>query len=132
MSISILKSQKRCYLWTGKDITVNLDFTLSRKNTEFEIFGIFLGKKTNKFSLNVRVRHNAGNTKSRIIVRGILSDRAQADFRGSVNIKKGARRSDTHLEAKVILLSPEAKNRLEPYLEIDENDVKATHSTYAG
>src|SRR3989344_9441760 len=127
-----LETKKKYYLWTGKSDPVNLNFILNEKNTGLEIYGIFLGEDSDKFPLNISVNHKVGDTKSRIIVRGILTDKAQVEFKGNVNIKKGARRSDTHLEAKAILLSPDAKNRLEPYLEIDENDVKATHLTYAG
>ena len=127
-----IKIQKKYYLWTGKSNPVNLNFILNKKNIGLEIYGIFLGGGSDKFPLNIRVDHKVGDTKSRVVVRGVLTDKAQVEFKGNVNIKKGARRSDTHLEAKAILLSPDAKNRLEPYLEIDENDVKATHSTYAG
>ena len=128
----IIKIQKKYYLWTGKSGSVDLKFVLNKRNTSLEIYGIFLGGGFDKFPLNIRVDHKVGDTKSRVVVRGVLTDKAQIEFKGNVNIKKGARRSDTHLEAKAILLSPDAKNRLEPYLEIDENDVKATHSTYAG
>ena len=127
-----IKIQKKYYLWTGKSKPVDLNFVLNRKNTGLEVYGIFLGGGIDKFPLNIRVDHKVGDTKSRVVVRGVLTDKAQIEFKGNVNIKKGARRSDTHLEAKAILLSSDAKNRLEPYLEIDENDVKATHSTYAG
>lgn len=132
MSIRISNPQKKYFLWTKDNGPVNLYFILTKKEAKLEIYGIFLGGGNDKFTLNIRVDHKVGDTKSRIVVRGVLSDKAQVEFKGNVNIKKGARRSDTHLEAKTILLSPEAKNRLEPYLEIDENDVRATHSTYAG
>ena len=47
-------------------------------------------------------------------------------------MQKGARGADAAINAKALLLSEDAKAQLMPYLEIDEQEVKATHRTFVG
>ena len=119
-------------MWVDGKGPASVEHVLNTNGDSVEIYGLFIGKGVEKRRLNIRVCHRARNTKSRVVVRGVLFGKAEVEFHGNVDIVRGARGTDAHLEGKAILLSPHAKTRLEPYLEIDENDVKATHSTYAG
>jgi len=47
-------------------------------------------------------------------------------------LQRGARGADAAINAKALLLSEDAKAQLMPYLEIDEQEVKATHATFVG
>ncbi|OHA47136.1 MAG: hypothetical protein A3A80_00920 [Candidatus Terrybacteria bacterium RIFCSPLOWO2_01_FULL_44_24] len=132
MPLKNSKNKRIFCVWVNGKGPAKISQVLKKKGESVEILGVFIGQGDEKRNLNVEVQHAADNTKSRVIVRGILSDKANIDFRGNVKIDKGARGSDAHLEAKAILLSEQARGRLEPYLEIDENDVRATHATYAG
>lgn len=83
-------------------------------------------------TIEIDVVHEAPETESKIILRGLVTGRAAVNVHGNVLIKKGARGTNTHFEAKALLLSPQARCEIVPALEIDENQVRASHSTYVG
>lgn len=60
--------------------------------------------------------------------RGILNERAEARFDGSITIQEKARMSDAKLLEHMLLLSPEAKMNATPGLMIETNDVTASHA----
>jgi Fe-S cluster assembly protein SufD len=91
-----------------------------------------LGKKEDKVKIQVNVDHQNIETKSKIIVKGIVDDSASIDFNGLVKIEKGSKGSNAWLSANLLLLSDSAKGRAVPALEILENDVKAGHATTIG
>ena|SRR3989344_5731473 len=97
-----------------------------------QISGIFKGKNNNNVSVVIGIRHEAPGTKSRVVLRGLLHDHATADVKIMAVLQRGARGADAAINAKALLLSEDAKAQLMPYLEIDEQEVKATHATFVG
>lgn len=57
-----------------------------------------------------------------------LKDTAKQSFDGMIKIMKGAQQTDSYLEANSMLLSDNARSINVPKLEIEADDVKATHS----
>jgi FeS assembly protein SufD len=79
-----------------------------------------------------RMIHVARNTTSDMLVRAALAETSRAVYRGHVDIKRGAKGTDSQQKEAVLLLSPEARSDAIPSLFIDENDVKAGHGATAG
>jgi Fe-S cluster assembly protein SufD len=119
-------------IWSGKEKEVNYDIKLTGVNSSLTLLMLLLGKKEDKVKIQVNVDHQVIETKSRIIVKGIVDDSANVDFNGLVRIEKGAKGSNTWLSANLLLLSDSAEGRAVPALEILENDVKAGHATTIG
>ncbi len=57
-----------------------------------------------------------------------LNNNAKQSFDGMIKILKGAQQTDSYLEANSMLLSDDARSINVPKLEIEADDVKATHS----
>ena len=119
---------KRFWYNKGKNDTL----TLSRRGKTQHLYGLFLADDNADFTIDVNATHAAQDTESRIIIRGIAKDRGNVKVHGNVLIKRNAKGTDTRFEAKALLLSDQAKCEIIPALEIDENAVKASHSTYVG
>ena len=119
-------------VWRGQEKEINYDIKLTGINSSLTLKMLLLGKKEDKVKIQVNVDHQNIETKSKIIVKGILDDNANIDFNGLVKIEKGSKGSSAWLSANLLLLSDSAKGRAVPALEILENDVKAGHATTIG
>ncbi|OGF67593.1 MAG: hypothetical protein A2Y62_17985 [Candidatus Fischerbacteria bacterium RBG_13_37_8] len=84
------------------------------------------------FNFSNYLYHYAPATKGEIIMRGVLKDEAHSVFNGMATIQKYAQNSDSYLSDHVLLLSPDARSDSIPSLEIEANQVKASHSASVG
>ena len=118
--------------------TTLLDFTNIPNDNKINIeedsriLGIFVGRKSDNLSLNLDIIHKKPNINSEILIKSILFDKSTFDFTGNLIIQKGAKNTDTYLKADVLMMSPEAKARAVPSLEIMETDVKGGHGATVG
>jgi Fe-S cluster assembly protein SufD len=119
-------------VWIGKEKEINYDISLSGVGSSLTFLMLLLGEKTDKVIININVNHKTKETKSKVIIKGIINDSASIDFDGLVKIEKGSKGSNAWLEARLLLLSKKAKGRAVPALEILENDIKAGHATTVG
>jgi len=119
-------------IWRGKEKEINYDIKLAGVNSSLILQMLLLGKNDDKVKIKINVDHQAIETKSKILVKGIVNDNASVDFNGLVKIEKGAKGADAWLSANLLLLSDSVKGRAVPALEILENDVKAGHATTIG
>ena len=119
-------------VWIGKEKEINYDISLSGVGSSLTFLMLLLGEKTDKVKININVNHKTKETKSKVIIKGIINDSASIDFDGLVKIEKGSKGSNAWLEARLLLLSKKAKGRAVPALEILENDIKAGHATTVG
>lgn len=129
-----MKSQSednKTFFWTAKS-RKRVKIDLKKPGQKMRIFGIFLAKDRENFTIELEVNHMAPRTESTITVRGMIVGNAAGNFHGNVFIKKGAKGARAALEEKSLLLGDQARSEVIPALEIDEDDVQATHSTYIG
>jgi Fe-S cluster assembly protein SufD len=78
------------------------------------------------------VRHNARDTASNALWRGIADGRSRGVFRGAILVAEGADGSDASLSNKNLLLSGQAEIDTKPELEIYADEVKAAHGATIG
>jgi Fe-S cluster assembly protein SufD len=80
----------------------------------------------------VEVRHEVGNTTSDLLWRAAAAGRSRAVFRGRIVIAAGADGSHAALSNKNLLLSPHAEIDAKPVLEIEADEVQASHGCTVG
>lgn len=119
-------------VWTGLEKDLSYNFTLLSKGEKLSILGLLIGRREKKLNININVVHAAPDTKSEIILKGVLKNKSKIDFKGLVKINKGAKGANTWLAVHLLILSDQAKGRAIPSLEILENDVKAGHAATVG
>jgi len=119
-------------IWRGKKKEISYNIKLAGVGSSLTFLMLLLGKKEDKVKIQVNVDHQNIETKSKIIVKGIVDDSASIDFNGLVKIEKGSKGSNAWLSANLLLLSDRVKGRAVPALEILENDVKAGHAMTIG
>ena len=111
-----------------KKLVVNFD----KEGEEKQIFGLVLGEKKGDYNLEVVVDHRAPDTKGRVEVRGIARGGAQVSVTGTIKIDKGAQKVDDFLELRLLILDDKSGAVAEPKLEIEANDVRASHAASVG
>src|SRR3989344_1368164 len=117
----------------GGRTTVSECFTdLAGQGAKTNNWGLFYGNKSQKFGIFLRNQHSAQDTVSDMLTKGILDDKANSIYEGTVKIREGARGSNGYQKQDVLILSPKAAADAQPNLEIDNNDVRCTHGVTIG
>ena len=89
---------------------------------------VVFGNNEQSFDLQANIIHDSHDTEGRVIEKSILRNKSKSLFKGMIRINENARKSNSYLSGRSILLDKDAKSDAIPGLEILTNDVKATHS----
>jgi Fe-S cluster assembly protein SufD len=115
---------------------IKVDLTIKEQTIEVcedsEIVGIFVGKGDSKISTILNVVHKQPNLRSLTTIKAVVFDNSTFDMTGNLVILKGAKNTDAYLRLDALMMSPTAKARVVPGLEITENDVKGGHGATVG
>ena len=109
------------------DTLIKREIILREPGARVEVFGILLGSGRGSTRVQVDTIHAAPNTTGRTEFRAVLRDQAQFDFFGMIKILPGAHQSQDFLQQDSLLLSEKARANTVPGLEIEADDVKASH-----
>src|SRR3989344_5175727 len=93
---------------------------------------VFHGTDKQRFDIFTASYHDAPDTLSNIITRGVLNQESKGLSRGLVKIAQNAAGSNGYEQQDVLLLSEHAEADAIPNLEIDNNDVKCSHGSTVG
>jgi len=89
---------------------------------------VVFGTGTQRFDAVSNITHIGQNTSGHAVSKGVVKDRARLVFKGMIRIEKTAGNSRAYLAEHGMILSRDARADAIPGLEIETNDVKATHS----
>lgn len=93
---------------------------------------IFYCRGKERLASDLLIIHKVPETTAFASSRGLLSGGGSARSRGLVRIERPAQKTDSFLSQHAILLDSDSKNESLPSLEIEANDVKASHSASSG
>ena len=94
--------------------------------------GAYLAAGGQQVTNRTLVNHLAPAASSSQVYKGVLDDRAQAAFLGTIKVWPDAQLTDGHQLNKAILLSDKAEIDTKPELLIHADDVKCSHGATAG
>lgn len=89
---------------------------------------IVFGTEKQLFDITSNLDHDGYSTRGRVMVKSIMKDESKSLFKGMIKIRKDAKISEAYLAGHAILLNKGAHSDAIPGLEIETNEVKATHS----
>lgn len=110
----------------------DLDVDLRGRGARFVSRGVFALRGRQHADTHLDIRHDACDTTSDIVWRGVADDRARGVFHGAITVAQGADGADANLSNKNLLLSPNAEIDTQPVLEIYADEVKAAHGATVG
>jgi len=89
---------------------------------------IIFGVGNQSFDVMSNLIHNGQHSRGRVLVKSVLKDTSKSLFKGMIRIGKDGKGTESYLAGHAILLDRGAKSDSIPGLEIETNEVKATHS----
>ena len=106
--------------------------TLGGEGASAETLCAFKGRDKEHIDFTVNSHHIVPHTRNNILAKGTVTDRATSVFRGLIKIEKEAQQTDSYLADHTLILSDNALANSIPSLQIEANDVKASHGATVG
>jgi len=122
------KASLASILLGGRITRSRFNLGLNGRGSSFEGYQVFFCDGEQRYDLDANLVHNSPDSSGSLTARGVLKGSSQSIFKGMVKIKKGAKNSHSYLAHHAMLLDKGARSDAIPGLDIDTNEVKATHS----
>ncbi len=108
-----------------KSSTLN---ALNGQGATLQQIDILFGNQKQEFDLSLQNLHSATDASSHSLFKAVLEQEAKSIFDGMIKILPAGQRANALLEAHSMLLGEKSSSNNIPGLEIEADDVKATHS----
>ncbi|MBI3841509.1 MAG: SufD family Fe-S cluster assembly protein, partial [Thaumarchaeota archaeon] len=105
-----------------------MNFLLNGRGSVAEGFEIFFTNLKQRYDFESNLVHNSPDSTGSTQARGVLKGESQSIFKGMIKIVSAAKNSRSYLAHHAMILERTARSDGIPGLEIDNNEVKATHS----
>jgi Fe-S cluster assembly protein SufD len=92
-----------------------------------EMLALTVAREEQEFDQRTLQIHQAPNTKSDLLYKNALLDRAKTIFSGLIIVDPDAQKTDAYQSNRNLMLSDDAEANSLPGLEIQANDVRCTH-----
>ncbi len=94
--------------------------------------GMFVGSGNQTTDNFTKITHLSTGGHSNELFKYVLDEHSRGIFKGELIVSRGAQTTEAYQTNRNILLTPEAKVRTEPQLEIYADDVKCSHGATTG
>ncbi|MCR5650928.1 MAG: SufD family Fe-S cluster assembly protein [Lachnospiraceae bacterium] len=115
----------------GRNYT-GTDIDLAGYKSEFAGNAAFLCLGDQMLDMNYYIGHRGKKSLSTLGVKGALRDRAVKNFRGTIDLKHGAKGAKGNEQEETLLLSDGVQNKTLPLILCDEDDVEGSHGATIG
>lgn len=105
-----------------------LESVMKEEGASSENVEVIFGAGTQRFDAVSNITHIGQNTSGHAVSKGVVKEKARSVLKGMIHIGKDAKNSRAYLAEHGMILGKEARADAIPGLEIETNDVKATHS----
>ncbi|MDO8526270.1 MAG: Fe-S cluster assembly protein SufD [Deltaproteobacteria bacterium] len=110
----------------------NIETVLVGEGSHAEVMGLVCGNQKQHLELCSLTQHVAPHTTADILIKGTANDQAKIIFQGMIRIEKGAQQTESYMANNNLVLSDKAHADSIPRLEIEADDVKASHGATIG
>jgi len=102
------------------------------ENAQNDLKTIYLGRNNQIKDINYIAELRGKNSNIDIDVQGALKDCSKKNFKGTIDFKRGAKKSKGNENEYCMLLSDSSKSIALPMLLCTEEDIEGNHSTASG
>jgi Fe-S cluster assembly protein SufD len=119
--------------WLGGKLTRSVvESQLIGPGAEMEDIQVLFGRHKQHFDLTSSLRNMAPHVKGEIHMKGVMKDQSRSVMYGFIRVEREAQQSNSYQLAQGLLLNDGAHCDAIPGLEIEANDVRATHGASIG
>ena len=115
-------------LFGGQLSRYKIDNIMKGEGASAEDVEIIFGIHDQSFDVTSNLIHYGPNTRGRVLSKSVMKDNSKSLFKGMIKIDKNGKSAESYLAGHAILLDKGAKSDTIPGLEIETNEVRATHS----
>ena len=105
---------------------------LNHNKCEYDLDAVYFGRDNDVLDYNDVSVHTAKDTLCEMHTAGVLTGHADKILRGTIDFRRGAKRSVGHESEDVLLFSPAARNRTAPLILCGEEEVEGQHAASIG
>ena len=105
---------------------------LDHAKAEYDLDAVYFGSRNAVLDYNDVSVHTAKDTLCEMHTAGVLTGSASKILRGTIDFRRGAKRSVGHESEDVLLFSPTARNRTAPLILCGEEEVEGQHAASIG
>jgi Fe-S cluster assembly protein SufD len=109
-----------------------VDSILTGNGSSAEFNGIYFVSDKQHIDLDTLTHHIGLSTSGDLLLKGAARDNARTVFQGMIKIDPSGQQTNSYLKNENLLLSDRARADSIPGLEIDANDVRASHGATVG
>lgn len=107
-------------------------YDLEEENACVQVRMAALSKLKEDKTFEIVFNHNAKHTQGQMDNYGVVKEQGSLQIDSIGRISKGQKQAETHQTNKIMVFDPLCKASANPYLYIDEYDVKASHAAGVG
>lgn len=111
---------------------IHQEVFLDGKGAAAEVNGVTFATEKQLLSYYTQQTHNAPNTRSDLLYKDVVRDKARCIWRGMIKVAKDAQKTDGYQRNDSLMLSDECRADAIPGLEIEADDVRCTHGATCG
>jgi Fe-S cluster assembly protein SufD len=105
-----------------------IDSQLIGDGANMQCNGVYFLDNKQHVDIDSLMQHTGYATSGDLLIHGALKDKARAVFLGMIKIDKSGQLTNSYLKNQNLLLDSTARADSMPSLEIDANDVRASHA----
>ncbi len=140
MTTKILELQSKILLEPREDSQyilipegqVEVSICPKKQGIKTELLVMYNLSKSDEVSVITNSIHSIPNTTCIVDVKAVLNDSSKSSYVGKIIIEKNAQQTASYLEDNVLVLGDDVKNESQPILEIEADEVKASHGATTG
>lgn len=121
-----------CVSLNGSYVRNDIQVLFLGEHASANVNGLYLADRNQKVYNNIKIEHQKPHCTSQQNYKGILDDAAESAFKGYIKVYPHAFQTDARQNNRNILLTDKAKIDSQPFLEIDNDDVKCSHGVTVG
>ena len=110
----------------------DIETVLNGEGARAEVMGLVLAKEKQHLELCSLTQHVTPHTSADILIKSTADDQAKTIFQGMIRIEKEAQQTESYMANHNLVLSDKAHADSIPRLEIEADDVKASHGATVG
>lgn len=107
----------------------NIYVQLAGEQAEADVKGLWMLRNDERVHVFAIIDHNAPNTRSMQLFKGVLLDTSLSSFEGKIIVREIAQKTEAYQLNKNLLLGRASIAHSKPNLEIFADDVKASHGS---
>lgn len=109
-----------------------VDLVMQGEDAQATVQGTFALNGAQQMHIISRQEHLAPRTQSSVVCNGVVNQKAQASYQGTISIVENACKSEARQLNKMIIADDDAQAWSSPELEVLTNDVTCFHGTAVG